>query len=535
MKYEKPKCIDKIGIEVFLKIPLYERKSKYKLLYVNPILFEKYFHTNYSFEKACKYLAGYFSVTINEHYKKNNIQIGDAYVDYQADPTNIALDGNMGSGRAYYIGENFNIKGEKTPLATSQYPIYNNGKLSLESAIHETLISNVLGEEFKISTYQTLAILDPEETYMFPQSDRAMKCGVMIRVYEENELYRFSHRFVNKKPISKSELYHIATNMGIIEGQKYIHRLLHGAWSLGNLSVDTNLIDFDTTYFVQNRNPSFSFTPKYKTNYFGFEDLGQLKILEIILNSELNIDNVGLEELANILNNKKEEEIVKEFPKLMGIDIDLNKELEDLVKEFIRLAKYYFQSYEEISTINPNNNEISLFNFSRFFRHYPKLIKEGRYTLNRALELVLNGSGEILDTKNEILKETIEKYFKKYEIDSNEKFMKVFERVIEFIVNYDKLFKKNVRDIDEAIKRAYIINEDRKYLFNNMMLKYYLADLYDGTNNEIINNIMNLVIDGSIRDGKVCDLNIENYLAHFTTFKGPELIEQEVSLQKVKK
>lgn len=534
MRYEKPKCIDQKGEEVFLKVPLYRRKSKYKILYVNPKLFEKYFHTTYTFEKACEYLSGYFSVTINEHYKDNNIKIGDAYVDYQADPTNIALDGNKGSGRAYYIGENFNIKGELTPLATSPYPVYNNGKLSLESAIHETLISNVISSELTIPTYQTLAVLDPEETYYFPMSDRAMKCGVMVRVYEKNELYRLSHRFVNKIPFTRSELHKIALNMGIIEGQKYIHRLLHGAWSVGNLSIDTNLIDFDTTYFVQNRNPSFSFTPKYKTNYFGFEDLGQLKILEIVLNSELNIDKVTINELENILISNKEKEIIKLFPKLMGLDIEVNGELEYLVHEFIRLSKYYFQSYEELNTINPNNNEVALFNFSRFFRYYPNLVKEKKYTINKALELILNGEGEVFDTSDPNLKEVIERYFKKNQINSNEEYMKLFEGVIYFIIQYDKLFRKNIQDIDDAVKRAYIINEDRKYLFNNAMLKYYLADNYDGTNNELINNIMNLVISGSIRNGNICDLDIENEIARFNTFEDNELVGNEVNLQKIK-
>lgn len=536
MKYEKPICIEKIGEEVFLKLPLYQRKRKYKLLYVNPKLFEQYFNMSYSFEKACKYLEGYFSVTINDKYKLNDEIIGYGYVDYQADPTNISLDGNKGSGRAYYIGKNFNLKGELTPLATSPYPVYSNGKLSLESAIHETMISNILAEEFAIETYQTLAILDPDETYLFPGSDRAMKCGVMIRIYKNNELYRFSHRFVNKIPFTKKELYDIATNMGILEGQKFINRFIHGAWSLGNLSIDVSMIDFDTSYFVQNRNPSFSFTPKYKTNYFGFEDLGQLKILEIILESNLNIDNVSIEELEKILSSKKESEIVKQFPKLMGLDIKIDEQLKVLVNKFIRLSCLNYKAYEELSTINSNNNEIALFNFSKFFRYYPKMIKDGNYTINKALEIILNGEGEIFETKDNTLKEIIDKYFNKYQIDSNEEYAKSLLEVIEFIICYDKVFRKNLKDIGESLKRAYIVNEDRNYLFNNERIKYFLADLYDGKNNELLNNIINMIIDGSNRtNGQVCDLKIKNDTAYFKIFVEKELIEQEVNLQKVKK
>jgi Uncharacterized conserved protein len=537
MKYKTPTCIDKIGEGVFLKVPLYKRKNKLKLLYVNPKLFEEYFKTSYTFEKACEYIEEYFSVTINDKYRLDDNQIGEAYVDYQADPTNIALDGNSGSGRAYYIGEDFNVKGELTPLATSPYPVYSNGKLSLESAIHETLISNVLGAEFKTTTYQTLAVLDPEETYLFPGSDNPMKCGVMVRVNKDNQLYRFSHRFVNKKPFTGEELYHIATNMGVIEGQKIIHRLIHGAWSLGNMSIDTNMIDFDTTYFVQNRNPSFSFTPKYKTNYFGFEDLGQLKMLEILINSELNIDNVTLEELEKILCREKDEEILRAFPMLMGIEIEPSEELRNLTNEFIRLSKFMFKSYDELNTMNKNNNEVALFNFSNFFRHYPLLVKDNIYSVNRCLRLILNGDGEIFDKENNDLKNIIDGYFKKYKIDTDSEFLKLIEDVIRFIIAYDKIFKSNVKDIGEAVKRAYIINEDRKHLFNNEYTKYRLASSYDGTNNDFINNIMNIIIDGSIRNngGKVCDLDIENNIATFNTFVGTDMKEKRIDLNKQKK
>lgn len=532
MKYRKPNCIKEIGEEVFLKVPLYKRKNKYKLIYVNPKLFEKYFKTSYTFEKACNYLEEYFSVTINECYKDSNDKLGDAYVDYQSDPTNIALDGNKGSGRAYYIGENFNLKGELTPLATSPFPVYNNGKLSLESAIHETLISNVLGIEFKIPTYQTLAIFDLGETYLFPNSNKEMKCGVMVRVYDDNELYRFSHRFINNKPFTREELYEIATNMGIIEANKFIHRLLHGAWSLGNMSIDTNMIDFDTTYFVQNRNPSYSFTHKYKTNYFGYEDLGELKVLETILDSNLNVDKVLLDELRTLIIKKKDEEMVKEFPRLMGIEIPANKELEKLVNEFTKLSRYMFKAYEELNTMNPNNNEIALFNFSNLFRYYPKQVKDNTYSINKCLDLILNGNGDILETDNKELKDIIESYFSNYQVESDEKFLKLINEVIQFIIDYNKLFRQFVTDIDDAIKNAYIINEDRNYLFNNAYLKYHLAHLYNGENNELINNIMNTVIDGSVRDGRVCDLNIVGESATFNTFVGVDLQPRQKKLER---
>jgi len=497
--------VDIIGKDTFLELPIYKRKKKLKLIYVNPNLYERLIEP-YSFAKAKNYLEEYFSITINDEYRLNDDVVGFGYADYQGDPSGIALDGNKGSGRAYYVSDRFNLKGELTPLATSPYPIYNNGKLSLESAIHETLISNVLAEEF--NTYETLAILDPEEPYLFPGSEEEMRTAVMIRTYKDNELYRLSHRFINKLPFAREELERIASEMGVLEGKKFIHRLLHGAWSLGNLSIGTNMIDFDTTYFLKNRNPSFSFTYKYPTNYFGEEHLGQIKILELILNSELNVDNVDIKHLSEIIVENRYQTIINEFPNLMGINAAVPN---SLVDKFIELSKYGYKCYDELYTMCPKNDDVAVFNFSRFFRHYPTLIRDECYSVSKCLELLINSEGEIFDTENEHLRIVVDNAFSDYQVDTDELLTELIEQAIQFIKDYDEVFKRNVRDIEVASLNAYIVNEDRTHLFNNRLTKYHLAELED---KEIVNRLMNLIIEASDRkldrEEHICDLHIGN-------------------------
>lgn len=511
MKYEVPNDVSKIG-DIFIDRPLYKRKKKHKLIYYNETLLNMIFG---KIDDPRKFLEDYFSVTINDCYKKDDNVIGSAYIDKQKDPTNISLDGNLGSGRAYYLDKNFNLKGELTPLATSPYPVYSNGKLSLESGIHETLISNVLAKDSEPSTYETLALFDSNEEYDFGQSH--MKCSVMIRYIYDNVLYRLSHLFMKEKKVGKEEAEILAKNMGILEGNKFMDRLLHGAWSLGNLSVGANMIDFDTTYFVKNRNPAFSFTYKYKTNYFTEEYLGELKILEILLNSDKNIDNISVEYLKEILINSMEGQITKKFSFLMGLDNDYK--LNNLACKFVELSKYGYQNYDELNTMNIDNSKVAVFNFSRFFRYYPLLKAKGKFNIYNALNLMLNDEGNINTTENLELKNKIDEYFKKYQINNDKEFLDLLKEILTFINEYDYEFDNAKVDIEDAIINAYIRNEDRVYLFNNSFIKYKLASMYNGQNGEIINAIMNLIIDSSMRNNNneihKCDLELyEDYAVY---------------------
>ena len=85
-----------------------------------------------------------------------------------------------------------------------------------------------------------------------------------------------------------------------IEANKFCDRFLHGSWSVGNISTEGNLIDFDTSSFVKGRFPQYSNTNKYKSNYFGYELLGQKIMINSISNNE---------KLEKIMNDEYEKNI----------------------------------------------------------------------------------------------------------------------------------------------------------------------------------------------------------------------------------
>ena len=113
---DKPKCIDNMGKDLFVTMPIYKELNDFSVIYVNEKLYEKIFNKKYIFEEAVKDIKDNFSFTLIEN---GTSSIGKCYVDKQGDPTGIALNENLGSGRAYYVGSNYNIKGEKTILCTS--------------------------------------------------------------------------------------------------------------------------------------------------------------------------------------------------------------------------------------------------------------------------------------------------------------------------------------------------------------------------------------------------------------------------------
>lgn len=526
-KYDIPKSLNIIGEEVFVVNKLYKRKSGIVPIYINSSLFEELFKVKYEWESAKKIISDFCSVTIDKKEAVDLNQIGSAYIDMQGDPTDIALSGNKGSGRAYYFGDMFNLKGEKTQLATSTLPLYNNGKLPLIGAINECMVSNILASEMVPSTFETLAIFDTNETYNFIDEIGEVACGLMIRVDKKDFLYRFTHRFANKKPFSKEELFDIAKKIGILEASKFCGRFLHGAWSLGNLSVGVNMIDFDTAFYVKYRSPQYSYTNKYKTNYFGYEYLGQLKLLDLIIESDLNIDKVKYKEIEDIVISNREEAMPKFFFELMGYDEKLYlkyiKELKSLTTMFERLSRKSFPNYESFYTKEMESQNLSLFDFSKFLRNYKLLDISGKLDVFNSFNLILNKAAAKVDTSiSKEVQERINEYFKEDLIFGEDEYKSCIEDVLKFIEHFIELNERLKKDNDindiEVLIKSFFINEDRKYLVNNEEIRCELQNLYKSGNisAEILNEYINTVINFSKRK---YDENKESVAVNMTLFE----------------
>lgn len=498
-----PKSLNDIGSDVFLRLPFYRRKNKANVIYINPKIYERVFKKTYNYEDAKRDIIDRFSVTLESDYSSEILNYG--YVDKQGDPTDIALNGNTGSGRAFYLYENCNLKGEKTPFATSLRDDYNNGKYSLDCAIQECIISNILNNLSGFDNFETLAIIDLNEEYLFPHTEGKLPCGLIIRYYEKNELYRFSHRFVNNKEFTKEELHTIAQKIGNLEGEKFIKRFLHGAWSIGNLSIDGNMIDLDTSFFVKGRHPQWSFTDKYITNYFGFEYNGQLKVLETILNSNLNINNVSLDELSILVEDNMKKTIRKGFAFLIGYDEKMYNKyasyFNKLADEFYFLSQVIYDNYDNLNCLDENCQNTYLFDFSNLFRYYEITKQNGTWNKKKGLLLLLNKGAKHIEYMydDDNYHNKIKQFFSNIIIDNTDKYIEFMNRALQFIEQFDTVneFIDASENIDKNRKliQTYLENEDKKYLMARKWMRAELINLYKDKGEKFVNDIINSIIN----------------------------------------
>lgn len=511
---EVPNIKENFKIENLCVQYVYQAKEKYNVIYINSKLYAEIFKEKYEWQTAKQRIIDMFSIALDE--EKSNKQIaGKAYSDKQLDPTGIALSGNLGSGRAFFYKNCFNIKGDKTKLATAPKDIYNNGKYALSAAIKETVIANILVDDFIIPTFETLAILDKKERFDFEDeymdADDVIRkevynlpCSIEIRVNKEKELYRISNSLINKDKYTINELEDFCEKLAKIEANKFCDRFLHGSWSVGNISIDGNLIDFDTATFVKGRYPQYSNTNKYKSNYFGYELLGQKLMIKSILDYE-NIENANKIEtnLDDLMNEKYKENMKIRFCDLIGLNYNLhykkyNKYIDSLYEKFNVLSRKFLPNYYETNVAENSGDITYLFDFSKFFQKYLITKKDYKNNILLGMKLLLNDIEYIEYEKIGMIKEKIQEFF--YENIVDEKNIdNSINNAMDFIEEYDELFNliSKETELSNIKVKQYIINANRNYLYGNENIYGEISYLYDikkideKTTNRIINALIN--------------------------------------------
>lgn len=528
--------------EKYLSIEeVYKSKEKYNVVYINENLYEEIFNEKYNWEKASEKIEEMFSITLDKNNSDGN-QIGEGVADMQEDPFGIALSNNLGSGRAFFYGTNFNIKGDKTKLATSPKSIYSNGKYALSAAIKETVISNILSKDFIIPTFQSLAVLEKKEKYNFleeylDENDEIktkefyLPCAIEIRYYKEKELYRISNSIINSDTYTKENIIELSEKIAKLEANKFIDRFLHGSWSSGNMTPDGNLIDFDTSAFVKGRFPQYSNTFKYKSNFFGYEIDGQkLMINSIIDKSNLENKEELKKEINDVIDYTYSENLRIRFCDLIGLDYNKHYEIfrgdiDYLFEKFNILSRKFVPNYYATNIVEKSEDMTFLFDFSNFFQKY--LIKKDteNYNIFLGMELLMNNPEELLYDKIGFIKEKIEEFFKTDLVQMENKDLYLIE-AMKFIEKYDELFSK-VREkfnIEEIKLKQYIINSEREYITGNSYIYSDLSYAYDNkkidnkTINIIINSLINTNLKNNYNNKKEVSMGLvlhENYLSYW--------------------
>lgn len=514
-----PTALKHFGANIFVKIPLFSAK-KYRALYINKKLFLKYFDDkDTSFQHMADVIQDLFSTTLDPENARHSTPVGDALVDLQYDPLEIALSGNLGSGRAFYQDGIFNIKGEKTPLAISEKPEYSNGVLELEKSIYETVASNSLYGDTNIKLAPVLAILDINEVCQVPWKPGKCRRAKIIRIDSDGALCRVTHAFQAGKKFTQKQLQKFAAAAGAMEGEKFIQRILHGAWSAGNISMLGHMIDFDTVCAVKYRSPQYSYCKWYIENYFGYEYMGQLKILESMMTDPDT-------ELFQLMISSREQYIIENFPRLMGAGRpSKDSKFRSVALDFIRLSQKFYPIFDDLSVKNPGAFLIGPFDFSKFFRIYPILKNRGKFNVSDCIRLLMDSFRSFDEFDLEKFDRTSvenEFYYTHvlHGLDTNvvhnlDQLLQQAKECVEFIKRYDELFSRITMDAFVMEKNAYIFNEDRDNLTMIKSIAGPIDDCKYDMSPEQIHRTIDDIIWSNHRVGNTADIRIFKNMTFF--------------------
>lgn len=343
----------------------------------------------------------------------------------------------------------------------------------------------------------------------------------IIRIDENGSLDRITHHFYQEKPFSKAKLKAIAKAFGKAEAEKFIHRILHGSWSCGNISTKGHLIDYDSIAVVKGRQPQFSVTKRYCANFFGLESQGQAKILQALAeHPKINRSRSSFSELNSEMKQGLSLQIAKRLAYLLGFPDYKNifkreqAAFERLALSFQELSRWFyledakrFASSKNYQSHSPHTLHTLLFDFSALFRVYPLLIRSQRYSHEKALEILLGEQlrfdelslsrltkrlpDEVIEGK---VSEELERVHAKSEqLDSLKAQARVFlEELKNLYTSLDCNPFKN-----EA--NAYLINEDRLYLFPVFNLIPSILDPEIAAEAQEVNSYLDLLIKASQR------------------------------------
>ncbi len=331
--------------------------------------------------KKCGYDADalsqlkHFAITLG-NTKTNSRDHVIVFADRQKDVSNIGLNGNLGSGRAVYYGNNYNVMGVgRTTLCTSATPSHATGKIDLVNALRRVVLSRWINYFTDNAVVHPLVIALKEcERYKWSQNP--VPSALLVRV-DNGDLDRPSHiEYAPEIPIKLEEVIHAYAKL---DAECFVHRMLLGAWSTGNYSLNGKMIDLETASFVKYRGPYFSASKKYQGNYFGHEGFGLIRILKQLAEAT----GASTENIEHSFYDKRRECLGRSFLRLLGVTHDAahaffarhTKHVLSVADQFEQLAKKTVPTKQVLNVYHkiPDNEDPTLLDMSNLFRNLAEL------------------------------------------------------------------------------------------------------------------------------------------------------------------
>jgi hypothetical protein len=373
---KKPRAITRLHPSIFVREKARKLAPKeYHVVYTNNSLLKRlgYISTAETQENTNKIIGDAFAYIIEPEVKKGAVY-KTVYADRQADPTDIALSGNCGSGRACYVGSDFNIKGiGKTQLVGKpKDPIHGTGKLDIVTALREALMTEYICKHTESGSSPVLAVIALTDKIKMPWKKDIIRTALLVRL-DRGTLDRPSHlAYTNlQREIMLPEL---IKRYARLDAEMFGKKILHGAWSTGNVSLGGHLLDIESVSITSGRGPRHNITKKYISNYFGYESLGFKQILEQLshmLGADYKecvamYDEERARHMTEVLllllgvSKEKVPEIVKAFPRVHS-----------LAKQFELLAKKASPRRANLITFGNKEQGTHVLDFSKHFKCMP--------------------------------------------------------------------------------------------------------------------------------------------------------------------
>lgn len=384
----KPLAFRRLGKSVF--VPQKARRlspEEYDIIYADRNYFKK-LETGKTSDEIRD-----FAIILDDK-KVSTQEVVMTYADRQKDKTGIALCGNLGSARAVYYGDKFNILGVgKTTLCQSSIPSHSTGKLELVGAMRRIILSRWINYFTNRAPIHP-ALIALRETARYKWNPDPIPLCLLVRV-DDGCFDRPSH--VEQSPDILVDFQKTLIEYAKLDAEYFAYRLILGAWSNSNYSLYGHVIDLESASFVKYRGPYYTSTSRYPHNRFGHEGLGFLKILRQLAGvkgiSDQNIVECFYRERRKhlgycllLLLGIEEERASEFFLKYSDLVIGLSDQFETLSKK-ISPRKPDLNLYMFI----PDDGDPTLLDMSNLFRNFAELFLSSNRE-ETALEFLLRKS-----------------------------------------------------------------------------------------------------------------------------------------------
>lgn len=506
---KKPEAFQRLHQSIFCK----ERarkltKKEYGVVYTNNSLLKNLgYITGTERQNAINALIGRAFAYVLVSPKEKNKFDKTVYSDYQSDPTDIALSGNKGSGRACYIGSDFNIKGigQTRLVKNPKDPIHGNGALDIVTALREAITTEYLERVLEHGSSPIIAVIMLKEKISVPWQRKPIHKALLIR-YDNGTLDRPSH-LVYKNLKRTVRLDNIVKNYARLDAEMFAHRILHGAWSSGNISLDGNLLDIESVGILSGRGPRCNITKKYLSNYFGYESLGFKQVIK-------QITDVTGERIGAYLKKyecERKEVMKEQLLRLLGVSetkmgmaSDLSQ-IKKLTRDFESLAKKCSPRDVSLNIFGNKDPGTHLLDFSNLFKKLPEIFKQNSKKRQVACALQnLIRHDELAYSKritNKTTTNKAEQYLNKHAIIFKKNLPKFLNQTTEFVENLikfinllqknnimptQKLWKQNLAKANKEQPDFEVLTAKTKLSVN----KYLNGAISNKKLNTIINNLI---------------------------------------------